>query len=59
MSLGGTLTPQVKVRDFAYATSSTKENTTDWARFSIDAAVAIVSALREAKQMGRVFNPYL
>jgi len=58
LRLEGTLTPQVKVRDFAYATPSNKENTTDWERFSIDAAVAIVSALREAKQMGKVFNPY-
>ncbi|KAI9768998.1 MAG: hypothetical protein M1840_004594 [Geoglossum simile] len=47
--------PEVKVRDFAYATPSNKENTTtNWARFSIDAAVAIVDALKEAKQMGQL-----
>ncbi|KAH0538201.1 hypothetical protein FGG08_005170 [Glutinoglossum americanum] len=45
--------PEVKVRDFAYATSSGRDGRTNWANFSVDSAVAIVNALKEARQMGQ------
>ncbi|KAH0558511.1 hypothetical protein GP486_004832 [Trichoglossum hirsutum] len=42
-----------KVRDFAYNAPNNKGNIVNWADFCVDAAVAIVNALREAKQMGQ------
>jgi hypothetical protein len=48
------LTPTVKVRDFAYTVPNTKGGSTNWANFSVDSAVAIVNALKEAKQTGQV-----
>ncbi|KAI9778026.1 MAG: hypothetical protein M1839_008431 [Geoglossum umbratile] len=54
VSLEGVLTYPVEVRDFAYPALDGKGSAANWANFSVDAAVAVVNALKEAKQMGQV-----